>query len=114
MLYYSVLAFAAAAIGGLVLAASVLRGRLPPWALSLTHGALGAVGLGLTLVAVLQGAEGTVQIALLILVVTALGGFFLASFHLRNKPAPGPVVVVHALAAVTGVLVLAGATFQLI
>lgn len=114
MLYYALLSFAAAAVVGLVLAASVLRDKLPSWTLSLVHGALGAVGLVLTLFAVFQGAGGAVQAALIVLVIAALGGFFLASSHLRNKPGPKPVVVVHALAAVTGVLVLAGATFQLI
>lgn len=114
MLFYALLSFAAAAVGGLVLAASVLRGKLPPWALSLVHAALGALGLVLTLFAVLEGAGGTAQLALIILVITALGGFSLASFHLRNRPGPKSFVVIHALAAVTGVLVLAGATFQLI
>lgn len=114
MLHYALLSFGMAAVGGLILAASVLRGKLAPWALSLTHAALGALGLGLTLLAVLQGAEHAVQIALLILVVAALGGFFLASFHLRRTPGPRAVAIIHALAAVTGVVVLAAATFSLI
>jgi len=42
MLVYAVIAFAVAALGGLVMATSVLRGRLAPWALSLVHAALGA------------------------------------------------------------------------
>src|SRR3546814_17113300 len=39
MLVYAVIAFAIAAVGGLILAASVLRGQLAPWALSLVHAA---------------------------------------------------------------------------
>jgi hypothetical protein len=114
MLNYALITFAIAAVGGLILAASVLRGRLAPWALSLVHAALGALGLVLTLMAVLNGAGGVVPIALGILVVAALGGFFLASVHLRGKPGPKAVVVIHALAAVTGVVLLAGAAFSLI
>ena len=114
MLTYALFAFGIAAIGGLILAASVLRGRLAPWALSLVHAALGATGLALTLLAVLGGTGGYVPIALGVLVVAALGGFFLASFHLRQQPGPKPVVVIHALAAVLGFLMLAGATLKLI
>jgi two-component system sensor histidine kinase BaeS len=49
MLNIAILIFAIGAVGGLVLASSVLRGRLAPWALSLLHMALGATGLVLTL-----------------------------------------------------------------
>jgi len=114
MLNYALIVFAVAAVGGLILAASVLRGRLAPWALSLVHAGLGAVGLILTVVAVLGGAGGVVPIALGVLVVAALGGFYLASVHLRGTPGPKAVVVIHALAAVTGVVLLAGAAFSLI
>ena len=113
MLAYATLCFLAAALGGLVLAASVLRGRLATWALSLVHAALGALGLVLTLIAVLDGAVGA-RIALIVLVVAALGGFFLASFHLRGRPGPKPMVVLHALLAVTGVALLADAAFGLV
>ena len=114
MLNYALITFLIAAVGGLILAASVLRGRLAPWALSLVHAGLGAVGLILTVVAVFNGAGGVVPIALGILVLAALGGFYLASVHLRGTPGPKAVVVIHALAAVTGVVLLAGAAFSLI
>jgi len=114
MLIYALFAFGVAAVGGLILAASVLRGRLAPWALSLVHAALGATGLVLTLLAVLGGAGGYVPIALGVLVVAALGGFFLASFHLRQAPGPKPIVVIHASVAVLGFLMLAGATLKFI
>ena len=45
MLLYAILVFAVAAIGGLVLASSVLRGKLAPWAVSILHALLGATGL---------------------------------------------------------------------
>ena len=117
MLEIAVLIFAIGAVGGLVLASSVLRGRLAPWALSLLHAALGATGLVLTGFVVLRGAEegqGIIPIALLILVVAALGGFFLASFHARKQIPSRGVVFTHAGAAVIGFLLLAGGVFGLI
>lgn len=117
MLKIAVLIFAIGAVGGLILASSVLRGRLAPWALSLLHAALGATGLILTGIVVLQGAEegqGLVPIALLVLVVAALGGFFLASYHARKQIPSRGVMFTHAGAAVIGFLILAGSVFNLI
>ncbi|MGN6820726.1 MAG: hypothetical protein ACTHJR_18880 [Sphingomonas sp.] len=114
MLVYAVIVFAIAAVGGLIMAASVLRGLFAPWALSLIHAALGATGLVLVLLAVVHGAKGMAPIALAILVVAALGGFLLASFHLRKQPGPKAVVVIHAGVAVIGFLLLAGTAFELV
>src|SRR3546814_2708776 len=111
MLFNAVFACVCAAGAGLVRAASVLRVQVGPWALSLVHAALGATGLVLTLVAVLGGAGGHAPLALIILLVAALGGFFLASFHLRKAPAPKPVVIVHAAVAVIGVVLLGCTAF---
>jgi hypothetical protein len=114
MLQWAVLVFAIAAVGGLVLATWVLRGRLAPWALSLLHAALGATGLVLTALVVFgAGAAGHAGIALLLLVIAALGGFFLASFHVRRQPGPKAVVVIHAGVAVLGFVLLAGTAFSL-
>lgn len=110
MLTYALLIFAIAAVGGLVLAASVLRGKLAPWALSIVHALLGATGLILLVVIVLKGAaSGRVTAALGLLAVAALGGFYLASIHLRGKVAPKAVVLIHASVAVVGFLTLLSA-----
>jgi hypothetical protein len=110
MLTYALVIFAIAALGGAILASSVLRGRLAPWALSAGHALLGATGLVLLLMVVLQGAApGRVTIALGILVLAALGGFFLASFHLQNKLPPKAFVWGHATVAVIGFLTLLSA-----
>jgi hypothetical protein len=117
MLKIAVLIFAIGALGGLVLASSVLRGRLAPWALSILHMLLGATGLVLTALVVLGGSDagkGMVPIALLILVVAALGGFYLASIHVKKEVASRGVVFTHAGIAVIGFLLLLGATFHLI
>lgn len=107
MLAYALVVFAIAALGGMVLAAHVLRGRFAPWALSLLHAVLGAAGLVLLLVLVLRGAAShPVLIGFAVLLAAALGGFSLASFHLRRRFPPKTVVVAHAGAAVAGFLVL--------
>ncbi|HQR03549.1 MAG: hypothetical protein JSR19_01890 [Proteobacteria bacterium] len=107
MLKYAVIVFCIAAVGGLVLAAHVLRNKFAPWALSLLHALLGATGLILTLILLVQGnAPQKVLIGLALLLLAALGGFFLASFHLRRKLPPKAVVVIHAGVAAAGLLTL--------
>ena len=107
MLIYAIVAFAVAAVGGLILASHVLRNRLAPWVLSMLHALLGAAGLVLLIVLVLQGAAPSrLAAALGLLVLAALGGFFLASFHLRKRIAPKPAVLVHAGVAVIGFVTL--------
>jgi hypothetical protein len=107
MLTYALISFGVAAVGGLILAAHVLRNKFAPWALSLLHAALGATGLVLLIALLMQGsaAQG-VLIGFVLLLVAALGGFFLASFHLRKRLPPKAVVVVHAGVAVAGFVTL--------
>jgi hypothetical protein len=108
MLSYAVVRFAVAAVGGLVLAAHVLRNKFAPWALSLLHALLGAAGLVLLITLLVRGnAPQQVMIGFVLLLVAALGGFFLASFHARKKLPPKAVVVIHAGVAVAGFLTLA-------
>jgi len=110
MLTYALIVFAIAAVGGLLLASSVLRGKLAPWALSIGHALLGATGLILLVMTALQGSTpGRVTAALGLLVVAALGGFYLASLHLRGTVAPKAVVFIHAGVAVAGFLTLLSA-----
>lgn len=112
MLNYAVVIFAIGALGGIALATYVLRGRLAPWPLSLLHAGLGAIGLLLVLYTALTiGISRAALAALVILAVAAVGGFYLASIHLRSKIAPRPVVFIHAGVAVIGFLTLLGVVF---
>lgn len=107
MINYVLLVFAIGALGGLVLAAHVLRGKFAPWALSLLHALLGAIGLVLLILMLAQGdAPQRILIGFVLLLIAALGGFFLASFHLRKQLPPKAVVVAHAGVAVIGFLTL--------
>lgn len=116
MLLNALIVFAIAALGGLTLAGVyVLQGKLAPWALSLLHAALGAIGLLLLIYAALTtGIPGAALAALVILVIAALGGFYLASIHLRGKVAERSIVFVHAGVAVIGFLMLLGAVVHFI
>jgi hypothetical protein len=115
MLTYAVIVFAVAALGGLFLASYVLQGRLAPWAVSLLHAALGAIGLLLVIyAAITTGISHAALTGLVILVVAALGGFYLASIHLGKQVAPKQVVVIHAGVAVVGFLTLLGVVVRIL
>lgn len=107
ILYWALGLFVAGALGGLVMAVRVFRGQSIPVLLAVGHGVLGAAGLVLLLIAAMSGGTpGAIKIVLGILVLAALGGFFLASYHVRGKQHPQAVILVHALVAASGVCVL--------
>lgn len=107
MLNAALIIFAIASVGGLVLASHVLRGRFAPWALSLAHALLGAIGLILLIVMLVQGsAAQQVLVSFIFFLIAALGGFFLASFHIRKRLPPKAVVITHAGLAIIGFLTL--------
>lgn len=103
--------FGVAALGGAALFAMRLSNRPLPMPLALIHGAVAAVALVLLLILAL-GPNGTriERIALGGFVIAALGGFFLFSFHLRKRPLPIGVMLVHALVAVAAFVALLTAT----
>ena len=114
MLTYSIILFALAAVFGLYLASRVLRGELPPGAAAAIHGLLAASGLLILLYAAfVSGAPApqTVLIAAGLLVVAALGGFVMVSFHLRRQVPPKGLAILHALLAVGGFLTLCAGVF---
>jgi hypothetical protein len=102
MLKVSVLLFAIAALGGLTLAALHFKKKPLPFSLAILHGLMGALGLAALVMGVLAagGPSGWVGLALVIFLVVAVGGFLLFSFHIRKRPLPSFLVVVHGLAAV--------------
>lgn len=107
MLMYALIVFGVAALGGLFLASFVLRGKFAPWIVSLLHMALGATGLVLLILGVVNGeGAGRATAALGILVIAALGGFYLASIHAKKNIPTRSVVFLHAGLAVVGFLTL--------
>lgn len=101
MLETALIIFAVAAIGGIVLALHVLRDKFAPWAVSIIHALLGASGLVVLLIAVAKGIGGSLaMMSLSLFVVAALGGFYLALTHLRQKLPAKVIVLAHASLAI--------------
>ncbi len=99
--------FATAALLGAYMALGIFKNQLPAWGISLAHAGLGASGLLLLVGLVFSGdAVPRVTQALLVLVVAALGGFYLASFHFKGKLPPKAVVLIHAVVAALGLILL--------
>ena len=96
------------------MATKVLRGKQAPWFLSIVHALLGATSLILlTIAAIDSDWPGRLSASLALLVITALGGFFLASYHLRGSmPAKG-IVLIHAGVAIIGFLSLLTVFFNI-
>jgi hypothetical protein len=112
-LIYAAILFALGALGGLYMAALSFQGRPLPTAVAVLHGLFGATGLVLLIVGVMMGlGAGTAKVALIILLVAALGGFYLLSFHIKKHKHPRAVIVIHALVAVIGFLTLLTAIWQ--
>lgn len=104
------------ALGGLVAAGFRFSGRPhPPSVVAMLHGLLAAAGLTLICyVALVQGLPDVAWVGLGALVVSVLGGLVLnLRFHWKIKPLPIWLVVVHALIAVAGLVVLAIAVWNL-
>ncbi len=113
MYLYGVVILAVTAVGGLVPAVFALKRKQGPLYISIVHGLLGATGLVLVALAVLQGSGGTLGLIGLVLVVgAALGGFFVVSFRFRDLVAPPALVVVHAGVAISGFGCLLGGLLQ--
>jgi hypothetical protein len=113
MFNYAVLLFAAAAVIGLYMAVQHFRGRTPPTAgLAILHGLLAVTGVVFLLLGVLEIGFGTAHTwALVLFGAAALGGLYLVSHHMRQRPLPNGVIIIHALVAVVAFLILLTAVF---
>jgi hypothetical protein len=105
---------AIAAVGGLVMAGMRFAGnRQPPPSLAMLHGFLAAAAVTLLLYAAATvGLPGMALLALVLFLAAAAGGAILnLNYHWKQLPLPKWLVVVHAIAAVAGFLLLIGATW---
>lgn len=104
MIQTAILIFLVAAVGGLYMAFRIFTDQKPPMLVSIIHGALAAAGLASLGYMWLNGYSSTpFLVGACVLLIAALGGFLLFAFHLKDKLHPKAIVVVHAIAAVTGV-----------
>ncbi len=115
MFNVAILLFAAAAVAGLSMTIMHFQGQTPPRpALAIFHGLFAAAALLVLLLSVIAAhSTGAPVMALGLLVLAALGGFGLLSFHLRGRALPSGLVVGHGLLAVTGFIFLLAALFIL-
>lgn len=111
MFNIAILLFALAAVFGLWMAVMHFRCQTPPRPVLATfHGLFAASALLVLLLAVIRShTTGAPVIALGLLVLAALGGFGLLTFHLKHRALPSSLVVGHGLFAVTGFIVLLSA-----
>ncbi len=110
----STVLLAIAAVGGLVMAGIRFAGdRQPPAALAMLHGFLAAAAVTLLLYAAATvGLPGMALGALVLFLVAAGGGVILnLNYHWKQLPLPKWLIVVHAIAAVAGFLLLLAATW---
>lgn len=108
-LWTSVVLFAVAAAGGLIMAGIRVSGDgNPPAWLAMLHGLLAAAGLTLLLYAAFTiGLPATALWGLILLIIAAVGGLFLnLGYQEKRLPLPKPVMYIHALIAVVGFILL--------
>jgi len=107
MIYLPVVLFAIAAAGGLTLAVMKFSGKGLPWPIVIGHGVFAAAGLVALIGNVVWNSQiFLMNLALVLFLVVALGGFTLLFFHLRKKKQPNVLIAIHGGAAVITFLLL--------
>lgn len=107
MLTLAVALFVGAALAGATLVYCHFRFRTLPWAVVVSHGLVGATGLVVLLLAVVRGGGGEMgRLALIVLIVAALGGFANLALNLRRAALHMPLVALHAALAASGLVIL--------
>lgn len=114
LLQTSVVLFLLAALGGVVMAGIRFGGqRNPPVWLAMAHGGLAVAGVALLAFAVLAvGVPALAMWSLLLFLVAAAGGTVLfLSYEWKRELLPTWLVLVHAVVAVLGFLLLVVAAY---
>ncbi len=111
MLLTTIILFAIAAVLGMVLITKVLKDQETPKAVVYSHGAAAAIALVLLIIAYTNQGDSLLMISILVFIVAALGGFVMFGRDISQKTIPKWLAVVHALAAVTGFVLLLIAAF---
>lgn len=106
MLITAIVVFLLAAVLGLTVAVQIFKKKPTAKAVALAHGAFGAVGLVLLIVHAAKNPHRLLTTAIVLLVIAALGGAIVFLNDLRRKPGPVALVVIHALVAVTAVVLV--------
>jgi hypothetical protein len=102
LIYFSLAILAIAAVLGLTILVGWLSKKDVSRGVIYGHGIFAAIGLVLLIVYALQSPENYPNIALIVLVISALGGFYMFFRELQNKMSPYSIAFAHALLAVAG------------
>lgn len=114
ILLTSTVLLAIAAAGGLVMAGIRFAGdRSPPASLAMLHGFLAAAAVTLLLYAAATvGLPRMALVALVLFLAAAGGGAILnLNYHWKQLPLPKWLIIVHAIAAVAGFVLVLAATW---
>lgn len=106
MIYLSIVLFALAAVIGLTILVKWLQSKDAPKVAVYSHGGVAAIGLVLLILYAIQNPGNFPQISLVLLVISALGGFALFFAEMFADKRIIPLGLVHALLAVGGFLTL--------
>ena len=102
LIYVAIAIFALAAVLGVMILAKWLSKKDVSRGVIYAHGVFAAVGLVLLAVYAVQSPENYPKVTLILLVLAALGGFYMFFRELQNKMSPYSIAFGHALIAVAG------------
>ena len=106
MLNIAIVLFALAAVLGLTILLALLKKKETPKPVVYSHGIVAAIGLILLIIYGVKNPGNFPKLSIIVFVIAAIGGFYLFFNDLNKKPGPIAVAVIHALAAVTGFVLL--------
>ena len=113
MTYLPILFFTIAAAGGMTLVTMKYRGKGMPISLAIAHGIFAATGLVILLVNVIMDTSNTLMnISPALFAAAALGGSTVFSFHIRKRPMPDKLIIIHGSGAVISFIPLLLAAFK--
>jgi FtsH-binding integral membrane protein len=112
MIYAAIALFALAAVLGLIILVNWLTKKDASKAVIYSHGIVAAIALVVLVVYALKHRDHYPQVALILFIVAAIGGFYMFFRDLQKKMSPLAVAFIHALLAVGGFVLLLAFAFM--
>jgi len=106
MIYVAISLFAVSAIFGLTILIKWLTNKEASKTVIFSHGIIAALALVLVIVYAVQNPQNFPKVGLLLLVLAAIGGFYMFIRDMQKKMSPTAIALVHALLALSGVVAL--------
>jgi hypothetical protein len=111
LMYITIILFALAAVLGVTILVKWLTKKEVSKTVIYSHGVFAALGLAVLIVFAIQNGNNYPQVGLILLIVAAIGGFYMFFRDLQHKMSPYSIAFVHALLAVAGFVALLLYTF---